>query len=250
MKKIDENLQEQEQNKKSEIVNNKGKVLEWIENVLFLINKYGFKKIIQAMSILAMAIFFITFIDAVREDNLIKEIMIQGDDAHIQASNARKEIDPKINKTLTRMLYSMQADRVGILEMHNGKENPTSLPFLYCDMTYEETRENVAYIADEYENLNMSKFQFPSFLYKNKIFFGTVEDVMEIDKKLGLRLQMNDVKYIGMVLIRTSTDIGFTTISWMKEPAMSRDAIIADLTYYVQELGTYLDYGQYKLLNQ
>lgn len=250
MKKIDENLQEQEQNKKNEIVNNKGKVLEWIENVLFLINKYGFKKIIQAMSIVAMAIFFITFIDAVREDNLIKEIMIQGDDAHIQASNARKEIDPKINKTLTRMLYSMQADRVGILEMHNGKENPTSLPFLYCDMTYEEARENVAYIADEYENLNMSKFQFPSFLYKNKIFFGTVEDVMEIDKKLGLRLQMNDVQYIGMVLIRTSTDIGFTTISWMKEPTMSRDAIIADLTYYVQELGTYLDYGQYKLLNQ
>lgn len=250
MKKIDENLQEQEQNKKNEIVNNKGKVLEWIENVLFLINKYGFKKIIQAMSIVAMAIFFITFIDAVREDNLIKEIMIQGDDAHIQASNARKEINPKINKTLTRMLYSMQADRVGILEMHNGKENPTSLPFLYCDMTYEETRENVAYIADEYENLNMSKFQFPSFLYKNKIFFGTVEDIMEIDKKLGLRLQMNDVQYIGMVLIRTSTDIGFTTISWMKEPTMSRDAIIADLTYYVQELGTYLDYGQYKLLNQ
>lgn len=250
MKKIDENLQEQEQNKKNEIVNNKGKVLEWIENVLFLINKYGFKKIIQAMSIVAMAIFFITFIDAVREDKLIKEIMIQGDDAHIQASNARKEINPKINKTLTRMLYSMQADRVGILEMHNGKENPTSLPFLYCDMTYEETRENVAYIADEYENLNMSKFQFPSFLYKNKIFFGTVEDVMEIDKKLGLRLQMNDVQYIGMVLIRTSTDIGFTTISWMKEPTMSRDAIIADLTYYVQELGTYLDYGQYKLLNQ
>jgi hypothetical protein len=95
----------------------------------------------------------------------------------------------------------------------------------------------------------MSKFQFPSFLYKNKIFYGTVDDIMEIDKKLGLRLEMNDVKYIGMILIRTNIDIGFMTISWLEEPEMSRDAIIADLTYYVQEIGTYLDYGQYKKIN-
>ena len=117
-------------------------------------------------------------------------------------------------------------------------------------MTYEETRDHVPYVAEEYEDLNMSKFQFPSFLYKNKIFYGTIEDIMEIDKKLGLRLEMNDVKYIGMVLIRTNTDIGFMTISWLEEPEMSRDAIIADLTYYVQEIGTYLDYGQYKQINR
>jgi hypothetical protein len=139
---------------------------------------------------------------------------------------------------------------VSVLEMHNGKENPTSLPFLYCDMTYEETRDHVPYVSEEYEDLNMSKFQFPSFLYKNKIFYGSVDEIIEIDKKLGLRLEMNDVKYIGMILIRTNTDIGFVTISWMQEPEMSRDAIIADLTYYVQEIGTYLDYGQYKQINR
>ena len=77
-----------------------------------------------------------------------------------------------------------------------------------------------------------------------------MEEIIEIDKKLGLRLEMNDVKYIGMVLIRTNTDIGFVTISWMEEPDMTRDAIIADLTYYVQEIGTYLDYGQYKEINK
>jgi hypothetical protein len=73
---------------------------------------------------------------------------------------------------------------------------------------------------------------------------------MEIDKKLGMRLELNNVCYIGMVLIRTNTDIGFVTISWMEEPALTRDVIIADLTYYVQEIGTYLDYGQYQKINR
>lgn len=217
-----------------------------VEKFLFLIHNYGFKKILQALVLLGVCVTFFLVFDTIKEENLIREIITHEGVTHTEASQVRKEVDPKINKTLTRMLYSMSADRVSILEMHNGKENPTSLPFLYCDMTYEETRDHVPYVSEEYEDLNMSKFQFPSFLYKNKIFYGTVEDIMEIDKKLGLRLEMNDVKYIGMILIRTNTDIGFMTISWYEEPEMTRDAIIADLTYYVQEIGTYLDYGQYK----
>jgi hypothetical protein len=225
-------------------------LLGWVEKILCLINNYGFKKILQAIILIGTcAIFFVVF-DAIREENLVRQILIQGDSDHTTASQVRKEVDPKITKTLTRMLYSMDADRVSVLEMHNGKENPTSLPFLYCDMTYEETRDDITYVSEEYEDLNMSKFQFPSFLYKNKIFYGHIDEIIEIDKKLGLRLEMNDVKYIGMVLIRTSTDIGFITISWMEKPNMSKDAIIADLTYYVQEIGTYLDYGQYKKINR
>lgn len=225
-------------------------IFGWVEKFLFLIHNYGFNKILQALILLGVCVTFLLVFDTIKEENLIKEIITKEDVTHTEASEVRKEVDPKINKTLTRMLYSMSADRVSVLEMHNGKENPTSLPFLYCDMTYEETRDHVPYVAEEYEDLNMSKFQFPSFLYKNKIFYGTVDDIMEIDKKLGLRLEMNDVKYIGMILIRTNTDIGFMTISWYEEPEMTRDAIIADLTYYVQEIGTYLDYGQYKKINK
>ena len=52
----------------------------------------------------------------------------------------------------------MNADRVSVLEMHNGKENPTSLPFLYCDMTYEETRDHVPYVAEEYEDFSTNVY--------------------------------------------------------------------------------------------
>ena len=242
----------QPKNKKqfSEINETANGVIGWVEKILFLINKYGLKKIFQALLLIVACFISFLFIDAIREENIIKSIITTNDELHNEASLVRKEIDPKINKTLTRMLYSMDADRVGVLEMHNGKENPTSLPFLYCDMTYEETKENINYVSEEYENLNMSKFQFPTFLYQHKVFFGSIEDVMKIDKKLGLRLELNDVKYIGMVLIRTNVDIGFITISWVSEPMMTKDEIIADLIYYVQEVGTYLDYGEYKKINK
>lgn len=222
----------------------------WLETVIILIQNYGFKKLLQAVLFIGICASLFLVYNTIQEEDLVREILIDKSRIHNDASKARKEVDPKISKTLTRMLYSMEADRVSILEMHNGKENPTSLPFLYCDMTYEETRDYVPYVSEEYEDLNMSKFQFPSFLYKNKVFYGEVEEITQIDKKLGMRLEMNDVKYIGMILIRTNTDIGFVTISWMEKPKMSRDAIIADLTYYVQELGTYLDYGEYKKINR
>lgn len=261
MEQLNDKLQEEKEQLKKR-VKNQSKVKQimeptfnngmfgWVEKILFLVHNYGFKKILQALILLGLCVTFFLVYNTIKEENLIKEIITHKSDVHTTASEVRKEVDPKITKTLTRMLYSMNADRVSVLEMHNGKENPTALPFLYCDMTYEETKDHVPYVAEEYEDLNMSKFQFPTFLYKNKIFYGTIEDIMEIDKKLGLRLEMNDVKYIGMVLIRTNTDIGFMTISWLEEPEMSRDAIIADLTYYVQEIGTYLDYGQYKQINR
>ena len=199
MEQLDDKLQEEkEQLKKRVKTQPKSKqimeptfntgMLGWVEKFLFLIHNYGFKKILQALVLLGLCVSFFLVYNTVKEENLIKEIITQENDIHTTASQVRKEVDPKITKTLTRMLYSMNADRVSVLEMHNGKENPTSLPFLYCDMTYEETRDHVPYVSEEYEDLNMSKFQFPSFLYKNKIFYGSVDEIIEIDKKLGLRL--------------------------------------------------------------
>lgn len=243
-------MQEENVKPKPKLGKETNKVFQWVENVLILIQGYGLKKIFLALFLIVLCVFGIMAINVVRDEELVKKLIINTTEMHDDASKVRKEVDPKIGKTLTRMLYSMNGDRVSILEMHNGKENPTSLPFLYCDMTYEETKDNVPYVAEEYENLNMSKFQFPTYLYEHKIFYGTVEEIMEIDKKLGMRLELNNAQYIGMVLIRTNTDIGFVTISWMEEPNLTRDVIIADLTYYVQEIGTYLDYGQYQKINK
>jgi hypothetical protein len=217
-------------------------IFDWLHGFLQLIQYYGFRKIAQALLIIGGCILFATVIDSIKEDNLLSEIVNHNNESHKQGADIRMEISPKINRTLTRMLYALKADRVSVLEMHNGKENPTALPFLYCDMTYEEVREHVPYISDEYENLNMGKFYFPSYIIQHKIFIGSIDEMIQIDKRLGIRLETNDVKYLAVILIRTNVDIGFLVITWRDQVDIPRDEIVADLTYYVQEIGTYLDY--------
>lgn len=218
------------------------KVVNWLERIVSLIQNYGMKKIIQALLLIASIIFFVMFVNAIDNQKIIENFIAKQPITHDYGAQIRKEITPKINNTLVKMLYSMGGDRVSILEMHNGKENPTALPFLYCDMTYEETVDRVPYVSEEYENLNMSKFNFPSYLYENRFFIGSIEEIYDIDKKLAMRMDMNGVKYAGIILLHSNVDIGFLMISYLNEPTLSKEKVYANLSYYAQELSTYLDF--------
>ena len=229
------------------------KMVGWLERLTNIISTYGMKRVLQAFLLVIMCLMLLLFVNAMYNQSTMDKVIAKTEEVltkklsseetdHEIGTTSRREVTPKISKTLIKMLYELEADRACILEMHNGKENPTSLPFDFSDMTYEETRGKIPYIADEYEDLNMSKFTFPEYLYQHRTFIGSIEEIYEIDKKLAMRLEMNNVQYAGIILIRTNTDIGFLMVSYTHEPTLSREDIYAELTYYVQEIGTYLDY--------
>ena len=215
-----------------------------LDKVVNLINTHGMGKVMQGFFVIVLMILSIMLYNASDNVDLLEQVISKKVEQHEIGSDIRMDINPKINKTMTHMLYEMEGDRVSVIEMHNGKENPTNLPFIFCDMTYEETRGKIPYISEEYDNMNMSKFTFPSFIYENRFFIGSIEDIYSIDKKLALRLDSNEVKYVGIILIRTSVDIGFLMVSYNDVPTLTKDEIYADLSYYVQEIGTYLDYSK------
>lgn len=219
-----------------------GKVVSWVERIVGLISQYGMKKMFQALFLVASVVCFVMFVNAVDNQHIIEEWLKREPEKHEVGANIRREVTPQINKALVRMLYAIEGDRVSVLEMHNGKENPTSLPFLYCDMTYEETRDKIPFVSDEYIDLNMSKFNFITYIYENRFFIGSLEDIYHIDKRLAMRLELNDVKYCGIMLIHTNIDIGFLMVSYTSEPTINDNKIFAELSYYAQEIGTYLDY--------
>ena len=221
-----------------------GKVVNWFERMVQIVDTYGIKTIILTFLLIASLIGLVMFANAIENQHVIEKWLSSDNTTHAIGADIRKEINPKVTKTMTKLLYKMEADRVSILEMHNGKENPTALPFIYCDMTYEETMDRIPYISEEYVDLNMSKFTFPSYLYDHRYFIGSVEEIYSIDKKLAMRLDANNVKYCGVILIRTNIDIGFLMLSYMDKPNKSNDLILAELSYYVQEIGTYLDYAK------
>lgn len=217
-------------------------VVGWFERIVKIVSTYGMKKVILTYITVAAFIALIMFASAVDNQHIIEQWLIGQQKEHVDGNNVRKEINPKINASIIKLLYKAKADRVSVLEMHNGKENPTSLPFLYCDMTYEEVSDSVMYISEEYSDLNMSKYTFPDYLYKHRYFIGDLHKIYTIDKKLALRLEANGTVYCSVMLIRTSEDIGFLMLSYTSTPKITDAEILAELSYYAQEIGTYLDY--------
>lgn len=219
------------------------KVMSWVTSIMELISNYGFKKLFQALGFIIIVVMSFIVIRAITEQEIVDKMLAEKITIHNEGTEIRTRINPEVNNLLTRMIYEMDCDRAIALEMHNGKENPTGLPFLYCDANYEETRDRTPYVGDEYINLNMSKYSFPTYLYEHTYYIGSVEDLYAIDKKLAMRLEANETKYIAVILMRTTVDIGFLMISYVEPPTHTRQEILSKLTYYVQEIGVYLDYN-------
>ena len=73
-------------------------------------------------------------------------------------------------------------------------------------MTYEEVREGIECIDEDYQNLSLSRFDFPQYLHKNKFWIGTAEEFSKVDKKMSVRMETNNVSFIVISTIETSTN--------------------------------------------
>ena len=72
----------------------------------------------------------------------VEEAMKRSEEAakrhHAELVTKRFEVSPLISNELRRLLIALDADRAAILEMHNGTNNASGLPFIYGDMAYED----------------------------------------------------------------------------------------------------------------
>jgi len=74
-------------------------------------------------------------------------------------------------------------------------------------------------IAEEYGTINLSRFSFSGYVYKNKLFKGNINDLKVIDPKLAIRMSQNNVKYIYMAsLTGSNIGIGFLGVTYINKP--------------------------------
>ena len=221
-----------------------------IERIMTIVDKFGIGKIIIVILITLFTYFAWQLVSAIRYDEIATKIAEQEVVIHSQNEHIRMVNSEKIRTSMIKLHHKSYADRVSVIEMHNGKENPTGLPFRYCDMTYEVVSDTIEYISDEYEDVNMSKFTFPEYLYKYRYFIGTTEKLRDVDKKLASKLEMNDVYYFGIMLIRNSQEIGFLMISYNEKPDLTVNEIGSMLSDHAQEIGYYLDLNEHVKQNK
>ena len=127
----------------------------------------------------------------------------------------RRSIDPIIRGELKSLIYETDAYRASIFEFHNGTSNINSLGNLYAAMTYEETKDNVDKISNLYREIDLSLFNVSGMIYEKGYWCGSIKDLQEIDPALYQDILSNSkTKYICIVLLESSREVGFLVLSF------------------------------------
>ena len=217
-----------------------------LERMMKLIGTYGIGRILSGLLILAifggMVIIFTNQKEIIR--SIIQEESAKTEQNHSDNMELRiKTINPQIDNLLLELLIETGADRAYIIEMHNGSNNITGLPFIYGEMTYEKVlQKETGFIADEYEKMNLSKYPFMTKVFEDVCWNGTTEDMEKIDFKLSQRLYLNGVKYTYiMKLGGSSVDIGFIGLSFIYEMPDAKKPINGKMLNASQKVSILLD---------
>lgn len=227
-----------------------GEQLGFLEKTVKLIEKYGLFKIFKALCVIALFVYVMcngaNLIEGIVEKvtrETIKDEAVEKVRLHDIALEKRQYIKPQVDSLLQATLYDLNADRSFIIEMHNGTNNVSGLPFLYGEMTYENVSEGIAHIEDDYMNINLSRFSFPTYLEKEHIWIGSVEELSKVDNKLAQRLTSNDVTYLAIAHIHgIKNELGFFGVTYCngREPKSQHD-IVQKIMKKTQLLSTLLD---------
>lgn len=220
-------------------------IVAGIDRLIRIIKKHGIWRVIEAIIILSAALYLIHNVSNIPEiisdvfnNNKEKELV-----AHDAAIRTRRAIRPEIDEILHGALMSLNADRVFIMELHNGTNSMSGLPFIYGEMTYEDAKTGISHIDEDYVSINLSRFEFPIYLKNNRLFYGTIEELSAIDEKLAMRMKSNEATYIAIVSLHGVTnELGYFGVTYCNgnKPA-DKEIMREQLTICSQKLSILLD---------
>lgn len=166
---------------------------------------------------------------------------------HADLSEKRFEVSPLIDSELKSLLINLDADRAAIIEMHNGTNNTSGLPFIYGDMAYEQISPKVGYAQDEFKNFNLAKLPFVALHYKDKTWIGSTDEVAKEDGYFAAKLRVVNAEYGAFIMLNgINGPLGFLTLHFnspTNHPPKAK--IIAETTHSAQIISTLLDKAKY-----
>lgn len=219
-------------------------LLKLIDPAIKVVKNFGFARTIGYVVMLACVVF--TAVSLLNIDQTVQNAISSHNEAEIEAHDRAVEKryanSPKIDKIMSEVLYKYGADRVCIVEMHNGTKNVAGLPFIYGEMTYEVCREGVLPVDADYTQFNLSRLSFPTFMFEHNAFCGSMNEVNRIDDKFAERLLVNNSTYLcGYTLHGSTNVIGYFGVIWCGGAPEETNQLMKDLAVYAQKLAILLD---------
>lgn len=201
------------------------KGMGWLQKILNLQNKYGFFSIIKGLFLLFLAGYVVFF--ALNPKYLLERVATLQIEQHDNLVRSRLAADSDIRLILSKTMHNTNADRAWLIEFHNGSKNlTTGLPFLFGAMRIEETRDSIANVDEDYADFSLSKYKLITKVLDEGFFYGNIDDVQKVDKRLYYKFQSNDINEIALLTIyNEEKPAGIIGLSFCNDKQMDRQLV-------------------------
>lgn len=174
--------------------------LGWFERVLDMADKYRIQTVLKSVFIILLIAGTVGFIK--NPTWIFEKYQEWQDEQHIEKLAHRLEHNEKLHIMTEKLMYKVNADRVLLLELHNGNTGLGGFPFAKCSATYEALNDGIVPVAHQYQDLNLSLMPFASKLFDEGYWCGDTQDLKEIDKALCYRMLGNDTSHFAGIVIQ------------------------------------------------
>lgn len=174
-----------------------------LEKLVELIKKHGFFGILQSIFIFVIfgyGIFFVTNPTYVFEQyDKYKEA--EHEEQILQTFKSTTEINDMLK---TYMYTEESVDRIFYIEFHNSIKGLDKMPYIYGSFRHEFVKNGRSYISDEFrDDFMLSKYLIFDYIYENKQFCGSIEDLKAIDERSAVMLSRANIEHFEMILIES-----------------------------------------------
>lgn len=176
-----------------------GTGINWLERIMQLVEKYSLRQFLKGFLIILLTAFLMWFIT--NPTWVFEKYQEWAEKQHTEKMEHRLVNNEKLHILAEKLLYKVNADRVVLLELHNGLSSNAGLPFAKCSATYEAINDGTVPVADQYQDVNLSLMPFANELFQNGYWCGDTNDLKEIDKALCYRMLGNDTSHLAGVVI-------------------------------------------------
>lgn len=191
--------------------------INWLDRVLGVVEKYRLRTIFKAFFIIVLIAMLVGFIS--NPTFLFEYYQKWEEEQHTEAIEKRLQTNEKIHLACEKLMYKVGADRVMLLELHNGGANIAGLPFLKASCIYESLNDGVYPIADQYQQQQLSLIPFSSYLSQHTHWCGDVSEMESIDRTLYHRMVANGTEHFAAKCIHgVNTPVAFIFVSFKEVP--------------------------------
>lgn len=187
--------------------------LSWLERILQLCKEYGVFNILKGLFILIML--SLTLRICYNPSFLFDKYTDYMTQRHAEELHKRTEYDQQIKSLLPVYLYKYNADRIWIIQYHNG-----IMDWQHGTMRFELCNDEVESIKNQYNDFNLTWINLPYYLKTNEVFIGDMVKLDSIDSTLYIQLKKNNVQYLACTIIKDNSGypIGILGVTWKNIP--------------------------------